>query len=675
VTDQVSIDVEAVLAEVHSAQAAGNPQGAEAVLMAAQAAAPGAIEFPAHLGSLRLNMGEYAGAAEAFRAALRMAPEAAVLYLGLATALNGAQDLQGAVEAYQKSTEIDPDNAAVFNNMGLTLRRIGRGAEAVTALRRATHLEPRKASFQANLARVLQDAGRLDEAKSAAERAVHLDPRSADAMVNLGCILRDLDQPREAVRTLRQAVTYGPELVEAWLNLGLALRDDGRLDEAIESYEFLIAKAPDLAVAHANLGRMLHMAFRYADAEVAYRRALELFPEDSQTLANFASLLLDFDRIEAAEEAACLALKLDPDNVTALANLGCILSELGRYSEAIEANDKAISLDPDNTQIRRNVADPLFMTQQFDKAWQAYEYRWQSVDRPRRPFAQTEWTGGDLAGRSLLIWTEQGVGDTILFSSCISDVLARAGRVYLEIDERLVTLYARTFPDLVVVARSDPPDPRLGGSDIDFQCPTGMLGRVFRPTIESFPAAKKLFQVDAKSRSYWRGRLDEMAPDTLKAGFFWRSGVANREFLKEYATLEDWLPVLRQPGVDFISFQYGPSADELRRFAEDNRLNIHFVSDIDLFDALDDVAALSAACDLFVGPVTTNCWLSAAVGVPTLVAGLTNEFLNLGTDRLPWLASIKYFARAPQGPWRDTLNRVGEQVAGHVAEFADANEP
>jgi tetratricopeptide (TPR) repeat protein len=661
------IDVDTVLAEAHIDRESGRLEDAESRLAAAHAAAPGAVEFPAHLGSVRLALGQYEGAAEAFRAALAMAPEASVLYLGLATTLNAANDYEGAIVAFQNAAGRDPENPAIHNNMGLTLRRVGRHEEAVDALRRATELAPDKASFHANLARILQDDGQLDAAKVAAETAVFLDPDSVDGLVNLGCILRDLGRPNDAVQVLRQAAMISSDLPEAWLNLGLALRDNGDIDKAIQAFGILISLQPELAEAHANLGRMLHQAFRFAEAEASYRTALELRPEDSQALANFASLLLDHDRIDPAERACRLALRFDPDNVTALANLACILSEQGDYAEAIRLNVRAMEIAPDNIQIQRNVADPLFLSGHFAQAWQAYDYRWHKTERPRRPFPQEEWKGGELEGRSLLVWAEQGIGDTLVFSTCLQDVIDRAKRVFFEVDRRLVPLYARTFPDLHVVARSDPPDAQLLALDVDLHCPVGSLPAVLRPALEDFPSGKTFLTVDADRRAHWRNILNENAGQPVKVGFFWRSGAANREFIRAYPSLEDWLPVLRQPGVEFVSFQYGENIEPMKRFADENALNMRFIDNIDHFNDLDEVAAMSAACDFFVGPVTTNCWISAAVGVPTLVAGLPDEWLTLGADNLPWLPAVEYVRRSPEGPWQQTIKHIADRLQSLTA--------
>jgi len=660
-------NVDAVLAEVQLEQAAGRIEAAENLLAAAHAAAPNAVEFPAYLGQIRLAQGKLQGAAEAFRTALTLAPEASMLFLGLATTLDADGDLDGAETAYRKALEFDPDNAAAFNNFGLTLRRNGKAGAAIDMLRQAVKLSPEKASFQANLARVLHDDGQYPAAKTAAERAVHLDPESVDALVNLGCILRELGIPGAAVQALVKAAEIAPEVEEVWLNLGLAYRDDGDLDKAIQTFKTLLSYSPELGPAHANLGRMLHLACQYSEAETAYLRALELNPDDPQTLVNFASLLIDFDRIDAAETACRRALEINPRSATALANLACILSERGDFAQSISLNAQAIALAPDDIQIRRNVADPLFLDQQFDKAWQAYEFRWEKSDRPRRPFPQPAWTGEDLSGKTLLVWAEQGIGDTMLFSTCLGDAMNRAERVIFEVDHRLLPLYRRTFPALEVVARNEPSAARLLEPDINLQCPVGSLPRYFRPDLQSFPPVKKFFEADPQRLTYWRERLQNTGTQSIKAGFFWRSGATNREFIRAYSTLDEWLPVLGRADVDFISFQYGQSSDELRRFGEANNLNLHFFDDIDLFEDLDDIAALSAACDVFVGPVTTNCWLSAAVGVPTLVAGLAGEWLPLGTNTLPWLPSIEYFRRAPEGPWRRTIEDIAERIGDTVS--------
>ena len=657
----MSADIDTILQQAQVLRTAGDLAAAEKILAEAQRAFPGAVEFPAHLGDVRLAQGRGKKAAEAFRDALKLAPGAVVLLVSLAAALEAAGDLAGAVEALSEALVREPENAAIHNNFGLLLRRTGQGRAAVAALQRAVDLAPEKAAYHANQARVLQDVGDLQPARRAAEKSLELDPQSADALVNLGCILRDLDHPGEAVRALKKACSLAPEIDEAWLNLGLAHRDAGQPGEAVQAFGELLARRPRQAEAQANLGRILHETMAFADSEAAYLAALDIRPRDAQTLNNFATLLNDADRPDQAEEACRRALEIEPDHLAALSNLANLRLQAGDPLEALELNARAGALAPDDRQIRRNRADPLFLSGDLAAGWQALEARWHETRRPRRPFGQPLWQNQDIAGQTLLVWSEQGVGDTILFAGCLPDLLKRAGRVIVEVDARLVPLFERSFPAAQFVARSDPPDAALTAEGIDRQCPIGDLGRWLRRDLSAFPDDEAYLQADAARIEHWRGWLAGLAVGP-KLGFCWTSGLMDAERWRHYPALDDWQAILAVEGVQFICLQYGDHADELNELRGRYGGRIHLPPEIDLFDDLDDIAALSAALDGFVSPETANSWLAAALGVPAWVMCQPGDWRTLGSGHLPWLPGVRMVEKQRGASWRTVAEAVAAQI-------------
>ena len=658
----MSLDVETILQQAREHHAAGDLAAAEKTLNDAHRTWPEAVEFVAFLGDVRMAQGRAKKAAETYRIALKLAPQAAILHASLAMALEASGDNPGAVDALTLAVSIDPENPALFNNLGLLKRRIGQKNDAVTALQKAVELAPKRAAYHANLARVLQDIGELSTARKAVEKSLNLNPDSADALVNFGCILRDLGQANEAIPVFLKAGNINPSLQEVWLNLALAYRDEGSPQKGIEAVRKLLSVNPTSAEAYANLGRFHQEIFEYPAAEAAYQQALQLSPENSQTLANFASLMTDMDQLDEAEALCERALEINPGHVQALSNLALAVMQRGDQTRAIDLMQTALVLEPDNVQIQRNLADPLFLIGRIKDGWAAYERRWEKPDRPRRPHLQPEWQGEDLKGKTLLVWAEQGIGDTLLFSTCLPDVLATAQKTVFEVDPRFVSLYERTFPDLIVVPRQDDPHPLTRTEDIDFQCPAGGLARWTRPDLASFPRQPKFLEAAPDRVNWWRQKLTGMGHSKIKVGFFWRSGGDDRTFNSAYPGLDEWAPILRRRDVDFVSLQYGQNGEILARQARDLNLNIHFPDDIDLFDDIDDIAALSTALDAMAGPLTTNCWLTAAMGTPTLVAGLPADWMLMGTDDFLWLPLVRYIQREPRGGWQSVLTELDLQL-------------
>jgi len=657
----MSAEIEAILQQAETHRAAGDLAAAEKLLAEAHRAAPGAVEYLARLGDVRLAQGRANKAADTYRQALELAPEAAVLQFALAAALEAAGDTSGAVEALTAALALEPGNAAVHNNLGLMQRRIGQGEAAVVSLQRAVDLAPARAAYHANHARVLQDTGDLISARQAAEKAVHLDPESPDALINLGCILRDLDQPGAAIRALEKAGTLAPELSEVWLNLGLAYRDAGQSVAAVATFRELAARQPRQAEAHANLGRALHETMAFDEAEAAYLAALQLRPDDAQTLTNLAGLLTDADRPLEAEAACRKALEVAPDYLAALSNLANLGAQLGDTAEALALNTAAQALAPEDRQIRRNRADPLFLSGDLAAGWQAYDARWDEVLRPKRPFPQPWWQNEDISGKTLLVWSEQGVGDTILFAGCLADLIQRAGQVIVEVDARLVPLFGRSYPTIRFVARSEPPDAALLTDDIDLQCPIGDLGKFLRGDIAAFPTAPKFLVTDADRLAHWRDWLDSL-PAGPKVGFCWTSGLMDAERRRHYPALSDWDVIFARDDIQFVNFQYGDHADALNALKDRFGGRIHTPPGLDLFNDLDDIAALTANMDGFVSPQTANSWIAAALGVPTRVMCQPGDWRTMGSDHLPWLPTAQMVVKKAEGTWSDVTAEIAANL-------------
>jgi Flp pilus assembly protein TadD len=667
----MSDDLSTILLEARRQIDTNDLAGAEATLLQGRKSFPDSVDLIAGLGNIRLAQGRLNKAAADFRSAIVLSPKKAGYHVALAGILQTTRDTAGAIDALQKAVALEPDNPALRSDLGILLRQTGRKNEAVQSLQQAVNMAPDQAYIHSNLARVLQDIGDLDPARKAVEQALDIDSESPDALINLGCILRDLKQPHEAVLAFRKAAAINPALPDVWLNLALALRDSGKAEQGLEALETLLKLDPESAGGHTNIGRLQHGLHCYPEAAEAFRTALHLSPSDPSTMASFAALLIDMDQLDEAETWCNKARQIQPDHVPAITNLGILACQRGDQKEALCLLRSALEIDPHNIQTQRNLADPLFLSGHLEDGWAAYEYRWKLPDRPRRPHPQPEWQGEDLTGKTLLVWPEQGVGDTLMFSTCLPDVMAAADKVIFEVDQRFVSLYQRSFPDLTVLPRLDPPHAQTLEENIDLQCPVGGLGRWTRKTLDSFPRKKHFLRADPERTSWWQQQLATMGNNRVKVGLYWRSSGEANAVHSAYPALENWLPVLQKPGLDVINLQYGEDGERLAVELGNKEITVHQPAEIDLFNDIDDIAALTAALDAYVGPTTLTAWLTAATGTPALVAGLPGDWVTMNEDCLPWLPQAHYFARAPRGTWTSAIGALASELDTIIREKAD----
>jgi hypothetical protein len=316
------------------------------------------------------------------------------------------------------------------------------------------------------------------------------------------------------------------------------------------------------------------------------------------------------------------------------------------------------------------------------EGWEDYEARLDpqfngsthfSVQAPR-------WTpGDDLAGKSLLVIGEQGLGDEILFANTLPDVIERLGpqgRLTLAVEPRLVPLFQRAFPLAEVGAHATY---SVSGrfvrvvpflkepSGIDLWTPIACLLREFRRSVEAYPPRPSFMAADPDRVAHWRSLLGN-APAGPKVGLLWKSAVTKDSRHRWFSPFALWEPILAQPGATFVNLQYGDCSEELAFVKETWGVDIWSPPGIDLKQDLDDVAALSSAMDLVLGFSNATLNIAAACGAPCWLIGAPGAWTGLGTDRYPWYPQARVFRPSAPGDWEPTMAQVAKELAAFVTE-------
>jgi hypothetical protein len=296
------------------------------------------------------------------------------------------------------------------------------------------------------------------------------------------------------------------------------------------------------------------------------------------------------------------------------------------------------------------------MTGDFAAGWDAYEWRFR-CDMQERALPWPVWNGGSLTDKSLLIHAEQGVGDEILFASCVPDVAKAAQQCVFECDRRLAPLFARSFHEVVVVPRRE--DFQLTPDDVpvrvDERISAGSLPRFFRRAESDFPARSGYLSADAAATKTWRARLQNAGPG-LKVGFSWRGGKSANLRARRSTELAQWAPIFSTPGVRFVNLQYDDDGEAARA----QGAAVHDFSDLDRRNELDRLAALISALDLVISVDNSTVHLAGALGVPTwvLLPFVADWRWMLDREDSPWYSSVRLFRKRRDEGWEDLLSRV-----------------
>ncbi len=579
---------------------------------------------------------------------------------------------EAAVELIGRAIGHDGGVADYHDNLGSALAALNRFAEAADAHRRAIALAPGSAQPRYNLGNALQAQELPGLATLAFTAAVELRPDYAKAWYNLGNTLRAQHRNADAVRALQCAVRLAPAMVEAHNNLSDALTASGRLDEALAQTRFVLRQRPDDAKAHYNLGAVLQKKQAYESAEISYREALKRDPDHLMALNNLGAVLQKLGRLDHAEQCFRQVLRRQPHFVEAIYNLGNALQAQGKLDKAEACYEEALAHNPDLATASYNLALLALLHGQVGRGWQGYGTRFAAGQVvPDRRIDAPLWQGEGLRGQRLLVWREQGVGDEILFASCYAEVIAfSGGRVTIETDRRLVSLFARSFPRATVRAQTIDAQGRetIVPPDVDRHIPAGSLPQLLRSTLAGFDQPGPWLAPDPARVALWRERLAALGPG-LKVGIGWRSQLMTPERKAAYTTLDQWGPLFALPGVTFVNLQYDDCTAEIAAAEARFGVRVHRWDDLDLKDDFEAAAALTANLDLVITPAMSAGELAGALGVPTWRFG-TRDWTQLGTDARPWFASMRTFQPRPGETFDAVIARMAATLALLAREAA-----
>ena len=466
----------------------------------------------------------------------------------------------------------------------------------------------------------------LPGAQDSLERALALGAKNPEVLVLLAAVhARQRDFAR-AHRRLAAALELNSNDAHAHDTLGNLLRLEGRLEEAIESYG----------------------------------KAIVTNPRFASSMSNRALCLQDLGRFTLARASYIQAVETDPSDLTVAANLAALLFDLGEFSAAMERISAILRIEPQFSQAHVVKALGLLRRGEYERGWTEYEWRDRNAGRADpNPYDYPEWDGLPLRDDPLLVCAEQGLGDQIMFASCIGDLLAIAPRCVIECDPRLTALLARSFPSARVYGqRTKSAQPWLKDGIVPrAKTWLGSLPLRFRRSQGDFPQRDAHLRADPAKVHSWTQTLAALSPG-LKVGISWRGGVATTRRATRSIALSEWLPILRLPRMHVVSLQYGNHHDEIAGVCSGAGITIHHWDNA--IENYDETAALVCALDIVISVQTSIVHLAGALGKPVwvLVPEIAEWRYGESADVMPWYSSARLFRQRKTGAWKNVLSRV-----------------
>ena len=575
-----------------------------------------------------------------------------------------AGQLAEAEQCGRSALALDQGHADSLHLMGMLCVAAKQYGLAIEWFAMAIRQNPDVADYFSNLGTVLQREDRLDEALRCYDRALVLNPVQHAIWFRMGEILKQRQRTNEAISSFDRALEVKPDHREAANASALLCFEAGRCEEALARFTRSAEIDSTQAGAHDFIGRCHCQLRRFEEALVSARRATALAPDNPEFCKNLGLVLQKLERHGEAMVWFDRALALRPDFPPALIDRSTSLLSLRRIDEAFADLDRAIALAPEGAEYHWNRALLRLLIGDFEEGWQGRERgrRCGTVGFVARQFARPHWFGETpIAGKTILLHGDEGLGDTIQYSRYASRVAELGARVVLEVDASLHPLL--TGMDGVALCL-----PRITAGelpDFDLHCPLSGLPLAFRTRLDTIPARRAYLPPLQQARvKTWKDRLG--AHDRLRVGLAWSGNPLHGNDRSRSTTLRKMAAIL-DPRARFYSLQKEPRPEDKAALSERSDV-------IDLTEHLSDfveTAALISCLDLVVTVDTSVAHLSAALGRPTwiLLPHTPDYRWLLDRDDSPWYPTVRLFRQDESRDYVGAFVRVRRELDRLIAAF------
>ena len=527
-----------------------------------------------------------------------------------AIACHRSGQLQQAEQICQQILDIDPQNAEVLNLFGLIACQAEKYEIAVDLISHALEIAPNQPLFLNNLGVALYRQGKCDK----------------------------------AVETYQRAIQIQPDFVEAYNNLGMVLKKKGELDAAVQVHHQALRIQPDFAEAHRNLGDILQKQGKYDKAVEAYQRAIQIQPNYAAAYNNLGIAWQKQGKLEQAIQIYHKTLVIRPNYPQAYNNLANTLKEQGKLQGAVQAYHKAIEINPSYIDAHKNLGIVLLLQGDFQRGWQEYEWRLKSDDLCIANRAQTRWDGSSLSGKTILLYAEQGFGDTIQFIRYVHLLVEYDTEIIVECQPELLQLFKNigAIKKTIVVGESSP--------KFDVNASLLSLPRILGTDLNSIPVKSPYLYTKSGSHT------DLEMCSEYKVGIVWAGNLKHPNDNNRSVELQQFSVLFDVEACQFFSLQVGKRRDDIIRYHYSNTI-------IDLggdFSNFSDTAAAILELDLVISVDTAVAHLAGALGKPiwVLLPFMPDWRWLLEREDTPWYPTMRLFRQTDTRDWAGVLQKV-----------------
>jgi len=610
-------------------------------------------------GNFLRELRRHSDAIALYEQAIQIEPDNCDAYAQMSVSMGELGHLDAALGCCKIALEIDPQSSIAYYHQALLEMQRGHDTEALNLLDSALRFKPQLLAAWIGKGVILIKKRQFGPAKSHFDRAIELGASGPEVFQNRALCLKELGELNKAIDDLETALDLDPTNGLSLMTLGTISHDLKRYEAALHLYTQAIQHCPDRVEAYSNLGAVLFDLNRHEDARITLEAALEIDPKLVNAWSNLGANLKMLYRFEEALNAYDRVLELNPQQVDAMCHKGLVLQDLKRMDEALACYEKALEIEPENTLANWNKAFGLLLKGNFANGWDTYEARWQhkELKLTLRSYLQPRWTGNEpLTGKRILVYCEQGLGDTLQFARFVPELMNQGAEVIFEVQPPLVSLMARSLTG-VKVLRLGQPDP-----DFDMHIPLLSLPAALKYANEQNFCMPQFLSASIHKTDEWRKRLP--FSNRPRVGLVWSGNAAHQNDRNRSIPLKKLLPAL-PGGYDYICLQNEIRSDD--RLVLANSPHVRDYSE-HLKD-FEDTAALCQLMDLVIAVDTSVAHLSASLGQTTwtLIPYSPDWRWMLNREDTPWYPSMHLLRQIEPGNWEQTLARLNSELRDHLS--------
>ncbi len=600
-------------------------------------------------GIAYLQKGMYLKASNHFKKSIEISESSSEAHYHLAYCYQFLKKYELAIEEYQKTLETNPLKKDAINNSGVIFTNQGKFEEAEKCFKLVLKFYPDCIDTLINFGNLKFKLNEFENAIELYSKALVPDVNNPVVYFNIGNCYLETKNFEKAIQNYETTLVLEPQHQGAINNLGLAYYKLKKLDISLQHFNKALELFPEHAICYLNIGNIYRDLKKYDLALLNYNKALEKDPGIKLANVYIADVLCDTGKYEEAEKYYNLATGDRTSKALSFTNLSLDMMGQRRFKEALRYCSVALTVDENIPEVHYNRSHIYLLQGKFEKGWEEYEWRLKRPDYPKRelkkPFLQTE----NISGKIILVYGEQGLGDSIQFVRYLPMLKEKGAVVIFECDKQLTSLFKNLngIDRLVEKNKNKEPD-----FNYDYHIPLLSLPYYFRTDLDNIPKEKEYLSVDQSLVELWSKNIT--GKNTIKAGIVWAGNPTHTNDKNRSCSLKTFIPFLSVPGIDFYSLQKGSASDQLDNCKE------QITNIAEKINTLEDTAAIISNLDLVITIDSSVAHLAGALGKPVwvLIPFLPDWRWMLDRKDSPWYPSMKLFRQQNTGQWNGVIMEV-----------------